>query len=173
MANPYCTAIDVRAIMLLQKSELDDPTLTTIIAKAQSDIDSELATMYDVPFNDVAVHPDIPEKIRWITAEMAKCIAHNKVYDDGEPNETDSGDICYVRVQAQLKRLRICEAGLVYHDGSPVPRIGDCPEDSPGPENQGGGGVLTNTINDDAIFSLDDINPNPSDNCCGRNGSNY
>jgi len=141
----------------MKSDEIKDAAVITLISKAMADIDAGLATMYDVPFNDVAVHPKgIPEKIRWITAEKAVCIAHFKLYDSGEKIETNYGRNCHDRIETQLSNLRKCLSGLTYSDGSPVPRIGDCPDDSPGP----GASVITiksNTQNDPYIFDLNDV----------------
>lgn len=153
--DPYCDVTDVRSIMTIKRSQLDDETLKTIIFDAMSHIDSGLASMYKTPFN-LPPHPHVPEKIRWITATLAKCISHNREYDQGEPNETDVGKNCYDRIEQQLEDLRNCAAGLVYHDGTTVPRTGVCPDDSPDPGDDYIP-ILSNTINDRAIFSLRDI----------------
>lgn len=152
--DPYCNVADVRSIMAIKQSELDDETLKTIIFDAMSHINSGLATMYRTPFN-IPPHPHVPEKIRWMTATLAKCISHSREYDQGEPNETNVGMNCFDRIEQQLKDLRECKSGLVYNNGDIVPRIGECPDDSPGPEDYVP--ILSNTINDDAIFTLHDI----------------
>ena len=156
---------------MIQESELDNSSLNTMIGKAMTDVNSGLQEMYEVPFNDVAIHPKgIPEKVRWLTAEIAKCIAMEALYDDGEPNETNVTSGCFRRTAAQIQALIDCEAGLTYLDNTPVPRIGDCPDDSPG-GGQGYVPVMSNTINDDAVFSLDDIVDEETDSCPARGGT--
>ncbi len=54
----YCTEKDVRVLMTIGNDELTDPELTSLISASQSDIDSGLATMYDVPFDNIAVLVD-------------------------------------------------------------------------------------------------------------------
>ena len=155
----YCSADDVRSLVQAasKKSIISDSELLTNISKAQADVDSGLSTMYDVPFSNITTHPKgIPEKIRWLTAEKAGCIVHTKIYDEGQPNQTDAGKTCHDRVEAQLDRIRRCLEGLTYTDGSNVPRIGDCPDDSPG-SGSDYVPIMSNTINDRYIFDTYDI----------------
>lgn len=168
MAGPlYCNSNDVRVICAIQKSEVSDEQISSIIGKAMADIDSGIGSMYNVPFNDVVKHPKgIPEKIRWMTAELAKCIIQSREYDESEPNQIGTTQSCYARVNAQISALIKCDASLTYPDNTPVPRIGDCPDDSPSGE-QGYIPVMSNTINDDAIFTLDDITDSETDHCAG------
>ena len=155
----YCQDEDVRSIMPLKKSVVSQTRLLSIIAKAQADVDAGLAPMYNIPFTDVATHPlGVPEKVRWLVAEKAKCIVYTKEYDQKRPNESDYGSNCHTRVEAQLKRLRDCQESLTYPDvhGTPVPRIGKCPPDAPGPGSDYVP-ILSNTLGDDVIFTLEDI----------------
>ena len=159
----YCKKEDVKALTTFKRGEISDPQVESIIGKAKADIDASLSTMYNTPFDNVAVHPKgVPEKIRWLTAEKAACIIHFREYDEGEPNQTDYGKNCHDRVEAQLKQLRECAAGLIYPDGTEVPRIGDCPQNSPG-SGTAYVPIMSNTINDAAIFSLDDITDTETD----------
>jgi len=157
VTTPYCTDADVRTLSPFKKSEINETEMQNIIVAAISYIDKGLATMYDVPFDDVVVHPlGIPEQIRWLTAEKSKCLCHHKLFDDQEPNETDAGKNCNDSIDEQLQRLRDCDDGLTYPDGSEVPRTGNCPDDSPGPGNNQTV-VKSNTQNDPYVFDLQDI----------------
>ena len=150
----YCLKGDCKKLFPIRADELDDTEVDAMIEKSEYDIDSALSPMYNVPFDNAVKHPKgIPPKIRWLSAELVVCIAHSRLYDQGQINETDYGTGCYSRVNKQISDLLNCEAGLVYTDGTIVSRTGKCPEDAP---TSGNGGPLSNTLNDDAIFSLQD-----------------
>ncbi len=150
----YCSKDDALSLTTMRDSEVGD--VETNIEKAEADIDSALGSMYDTPFDDLTAHPlGIPPKVRWLCAELTACILHTKNYDQGEINETDHGRTCYDRVFAQVRALVTCNAQLVYTDGTEVKRIGKCPEDSPGDGTTGA--PLSNTLGQDAIFSLNNI----------------
>ena len=150
----YCKPEDCRKLFPIGADTLTDKEVNAMIEKSEYDIDGGLAPMYDVPFSDAAKHPKgVPPKIRWLSAELVTCIAHSRLYDQGEINETNFGTGCYSRVNKQIADLLNCEAGLVYTDGTIVARIGRCPEDAP---TSGDGAPLSNTLGDDAMFTLQD-----------------
>lgn len=161
----YCNPDDVRVICSMKSDEISDVHIASICGKAKADIDSGIGSMYRVPFDDAVLHPrGVPEKIRWLCAELAKCIIHSREYDDGEPNETTTTASCFRRVDEQISALINCEYGLTYPDNTIVPRIGKCPDNSPSPSSMYAP-IMSNTIRDDAIFTLEDITDNEKDTC--------
>lgn len=150
----YTSLADCRRLFSTRGDEIDNDDVNAVIEKAEFDVDSGLAPMYDVPFSDAVKHPKgVPPKIRWLSAELVVCILHSRLYDQGEINETDYGGRCYARVNKQIADLVNCEAGLVYLDGTIVPRIGKCPQDAPTSAN---GAPISNTLGDPVIFTLED-----------------
>ncbi len=150
----YCSLADSRRLFPVRGDEISNDDVNANIEKAEYDVDSGLAPMYDVPFDDAVKHPKgVPPKIRWLSTDLVVCILHSRLYDQGEINETDYGSRCYSRVNKQIADLVNCEAGLVYTDGTIVPRIGKCPQDAPTSAN---GAPLSNTPPPDAVFSLED-----------------
>ena len=55
----YCSLGDCRKLFPIRGDELSDPEVNAMIEKSEFDIDSGLAPMYDVPFDDAVKHPMI------------------------------------------------------------------------------------------------------------------
>ena len=140
----YCSVADVREVSNLMLEEMEIEPICKFIHKAQHKIiDPKLAGVYNVPWGE----GNVPEKIRWLAADLAAGYSLRKNYIGTSINKTEYGDQLIQEAMDQLEALANGDEEIPDETGT----------DS---------GPRSNTDGTDPIFNLCDY---PDVCCCDLN----